>query len=93
MIHAPFDTLSSPCCDVTVILAHGYMHHPAPGAGDMINIVHIVPRVRAGAGDVPMWYGVYELPMEMPAPEDVVRIQMYDWCSARMCDRAARANC
>lgn len=40
--------------------------------GDMVNIIHIVPRVQANAGDVPMWYGVYELPLEMPAPEDVV---------------------
>lgn len=40
--------------------------------GDMVNIIHIVPRIQANAGDVPMWYGVYELPLEMPAPEDVV---------------------
>ena len=38
-----------------------------------MNIIHIVPRIQANAGDVPMWYGVYELPLEMPAPEDVVR--------------------
>lgn len=43
------------------------------GAGDMVNIIHIVPRVSAHANDVPMWYGVYELPLEMPAAEDVVR--------------------
>eukprot|EP00892_Ulva_mutabilis_P000292 jgi/Ulvmu1/10263/UM060_0064.1 len=40
--------------------------------GDMVNIIHIVPRISTGADDVPMWFGVYELPLEVPASEDVV---------------------
>lgn len=44
-----------------------------PRAGDMVNIIHIVPRISANANDVPLWYGVYELPLDVPAPDDVVR--------------------
>jgi hypothetical protein len=41
----------------------------------MVNIIHIVPLAIDQVNDIPMWFGVYELPLATAVNEDMVRLQ------------------